>query len=59
MTGGPLEGLRVVDLTNDSGRFATKLLAESGAGVLRLGTGTSGPTMVDAQADGVGGLADW
>ncbi len=59
MTGGPLEGLRVVDLTNDSGRFATKLLAESGACVLRLGTGTSGPRMLAAQADGIGGVADW
>ena len=59
MTGGPLEGLRVVDLTNDSGRFATKLLAESGAGVLRLGTGTSGPAMLATEADDVGGVADW
>src|SRR5437867_12351496 len=52
---GPLDGLRVVDLTDDSGRFATKLLAECGASVVRLGTGSSGPAMRDVD----GGLLDW
>ena len=39
MPQGPLAGLRVVDLTDDSGRFATKLLAESGASVVEVGVG--------------------
>ena len=47
---GPLEGLRVVDLTDDSGRFATKLLAESGASVVQLRTGWPGPTMRSTSA---------
>ena len=56
MAEGPLAGVRVVDLTDDSGRFATKLLAEAGASVARLGSASSGPAM----ADGVGGgLLDW
>jgi crotonobetainyl-CoA:carnitine CoA-transferase CaiB-like acyl-CoA transferase len=59
MPGGPLEGLRVVDLTDDSGRFATKLLAESGASVVRLGSGTSGPPMRHPDAAARGGLLDW
>lgn len=57
--GGPLAGLRVIDLTDDSGRFATKLLAECGASVVRVGDGTSGPTMAAPAADAVGGLLDW
>ena len=32
----PLQGLRVIDLTDDLGRFATKLLAEMGASVVRV-----------------------
>ncbi len=36
---GPLDGLRVVELTDDIGRFAGKLLAESGASVVRVGRG--------------------
>ena len=32
----PLHGLRVVDLTDDSGRFATRLLTEMGADVVYL-----------------------
>ena len=32
----PLSGLRVIDLTDDSGRFATKLLTEFGADVVRI-----------------------
>ena len=59
MTDGPLAGLRVVDLTNDSGRFATKLLAECGASVVCLRRGTPGPAMRAADAAGRGGLLDW
>jgi crotonobetainyl-CoA:carnitine CoA-transferase CaiB-like acyl-CoA transferase len=40
--GGVLQGLRVIDLTDDTGRFATKLLTEAGAGVLRIGRGSPG-----------------
>ncbi len=59
--GGPLQHLRVVDLTDDLGRFATKLLAESGASVVRVHTGrgvTSGPAMAAPAAAGAG-LLDW
>ena len=56
--GGPLDGVRVVDLTGDSGRFATKLLAECGASVARLGQGGSGPTMQAPDAARLGGLKD-
>ncbi len=59
MVDGPLDGLRVVDLTDDSGRFATKLLAEGGANVVRLGTGGAGPSMASAAAATRGGLLDW
>ena len=50
MGDGPLTGLRVVDLTDDTGRFATKLLAETGASVVRVGHATSGPPMADPAA---------
>ncbi len=59
---GPLQGLRVIDLTDDLGRFATKLLSEMGATVVRVhdGTGiTHGPSMRDAEAAVRGGLLDW
>jgi crotonobetainyl-CoA:carnitine CoA-transferase CaiB-like acyl-CoA transferase len=59
---GPLQGLRVIDLTDDLGRFATKLLSEMGATVVRVhdGTGvTHGPAMRDAPAAARGGLLDW
>ena len=59
--GGPLAHLRVLDLTDDLGRFATKLLAESGAAVVRVHTGagvTSGPPMATPIAAGAG-LYDW
>ena len=56
---GPLAGLRVVDLTDDTGRFATKLLAEGGAHVVRVGHATSGPAMVDERLAARGGLLDW
>ncbi len=55
---GPLHDLRVIDLTGDSGRFATKLLAEAGAAVVRVHDGngvTHGPAM---RADDRG-LLDW
>lgn len=55
---GALEGLWVLDLTDDSGRLAGKLLAEAGAEVVRLRTRSSGPTMVGAAAER-GGLLDW
>ena len=43
---GPLDGLRVIDLTDDSGRFATKLLAEAGASVVLLNPlGAQTPTL--------------
>ena len=51
----PLEGLRVIDLTDDGGRFATKLLAECGASVARIGRGSPGPAMAAV----AGGLLDW
>jgi crotonobetainyl-CoA:carnitine CoA-transferase CaiB-like acyl-CoA transferase len=56
---GPLEGLRVIDLTNDCGRFATKLLTECGASVARIGRGTPGPAMRVAEVAARGGLLDW
>ena len=43
--GGPLAGLRVVELVDDTARFAGKVLAESGASVVRIGRPTSGPAM--------------
>ena len=59
MTQGPLDGLRVLDVTNDTGRFATKLLAEAGADVIRVGRGIAGPDMAEPEASRVGGVADW
>lgn len=62
MTSSPLPGLRVLDLTDDSGRFATKVLAELGASVLRVQDGrrvTHGPAMADASAAAHGRLLDW
>ena len=55
---GPLHDLRVVDLTDDSGRFATKMLAEMGASIVRVHDGegiTHGPPMRAVD----GGLLDW
>ncbi len=54
MARGPLEGLRVVDLTDDSGRFATKLLAESGASVVRIGVGHVRTRHARARCGGAG-----
>ena len=56
---GALSGLRVVDLTGDAGRFATKLLTEMGADVVRVGTGPSGLPLADPAAAALGGVADW
>ncbi|HIG39958.1 MAG TPA: hypothetical protein EYQ14_05380 [Gammaproteobacteria bacterium] len=58
--GNPLDGLRVIDLTDDSGRFATKLLTEMGAYVVRITSkGAAGHTMTDDQAAERGGVLDW
>ncbi len=56
---GALSGLRVVDLTADEGRFATKLLTELGADVVRVGTGSPGLPLADPAAAALGGVADW
>ncbi|WP_420611202.1 CoA transferase [Candidatus Poriferisodalis sp.] len=56
---GALSGLRVVDLTGDAGRFATKLLTEMGADVVRVGTGAPGLPLADPAAAALGGVADW
>ena len=55
---GALQDLRVIDLTDDTGRFATKLLTEAGADVIRLGHGSPGVTM-NGDAGKHGGLLDW
>jgi crotonobetainyl-CoA:carnitine CoA-transferase CaiB-like acyl-CoA transferase len=57
----PLQGLRVIDLTDDLGRFATKLLAEMGASVVvHDGVGvTHGPAMRAPAAAARGALLDW
>lgn len=57
-TNGALQGLRVLDLTDDTGRFATKLLTEAGADVVRVGRGSPGPAM-NGEAGKSGGLLDW
>src|SRR6478736_5514758 len=59
MAKGPLDGLRVIDHTDDTGRFATKLLAEAGAAVVRTGAGSHGPDMAASDAAARGGLLDW
>ena len=59
---GPLQGLRVIDLTDDLGRFASKLLAEMGATVVRVHDGagvTHGPAMRAPEAAARGALLDW
>ncbi|WP_420438325.1 CoA transferase [Candidatus Poriferisodalis sp.] len=56
---GALSGLRVVDLTGDAGRFATKLLSELGADVVRVGAGSPGLPLADQAAAALGGVADW
>jgi crotonobetainyl-CoA:carnitine CoA-transferase CaiB-like acyl-CoA transferase len=55
-----LSGLRVLDLTDDSGRFGSKLLTELGADVVRISTtGSPGRPMVDPEAAQRGGVLDW
>ena len=56
---GALSGLRVVDLTGDAGRFATKLLSELGADVVRVGAGSPGLPLADPASAALGGVADW
>lgn len=56
--GGAVQNLRVIDLTDDTGRFATKLLTEAGADVLRIGHGSPGVAM-KGRAGERGGLLDW
>ncbi len=57
----PLAGLRVVDDTDDSGRFATKLLTGLGADVVRISRVGSPGIPLRSQADGDPdwGLLDW
>jgi crotonobetainyl-CoA:carnitine CoA-transferase CaiB-like acyl-CoA transferase len=56
----PLQGLRVVDVTDDSGRFATRLLTEMGADVVRItANGSPGQPMRDERAARRGGVLDW
>jgi crotonobetainyl-CoA:carnitine CoA-transferase CaiB-like acyl-CoA transferase len=56
----PLHGLKVVDLTDDSGRFATKLLTQMGADVVRItDAGSPGHAMADDDAAALGGVLDW
>ncbi|MGF1596796.1 MAG: CoA transferase [Acidimicrobiales bacterium] len=57
---GPLAGLRVIDLTGDLGRFATKLLAEYGAEVCRpAGAGSRGASMPGPAGAAGRGVLDW
>ncbi|HEY5644882.1 MAG TPA: CoA transferase, partial [Pseudomonadales bacterium] len=59
-TQAPLHGLRVLDLTDDSGRFATKLLCELGADVVRISDhGSPGQPMADVDLARRGGVLDW
>src|SRR5262249_4807316 len=51
-------GLRVLDLTDESGRLAAKLLAEAGADVLRLSRGAPGAAM-RGEVGARGGALDW
>jgi len=55
---GALAGLRVVDLTDESGRLAGKLLAEAGAHLVRLRAGVSGAAMTGPAA-ARGGVLNW
>ncbi len=56
---GALAGLRVVDATGDAGRFATKLLTEFGADVVRIGRGSPGLPLAEPATAALGGVADW
>jgi crotonobetainyl-CoA:carnitine CoA-transferase CaiB-like acyl-CoA transferase len=61
MATGPLAGLRVIELTDDTGRFAGKVLAETGASVAQVVEALpfSGAPMRDAGPAARGGLLDW
>ncbi|MGE3600142.1 MAG: CoA transferase, partial [Dehalococcoidia bacterium] len=59
MANGALAGLRVLDLTDDSGRLAGKLLAEAGADVVRLRAGTAAGLPMTGPAAERGGVLDW
>jgi crotonobetainyl-CoA:carnitine CoA-transferase CaiB-like acyl-CoA transferase len=61
MAAGPLAGLRVIELTDDTGRFAGKMLAETGASVAQVVEAAPfpGPSMRDAAVGARGGLLDW
>jgi len=51
-----LQGVKVLDLTGDPGRFATKLLTEFGADVVRISpAGSPGHSMTQVE----GGVLDW
>lgn len=52
---GPLDGVRVVDCSDSSGRLAGKLFAEMGAEVVRLRLGEGGEAMTTVS----GGVLDW
>ncbi len=55
---GALVGLHVLDLTDESGRFAGKVLAEAGADVVRLRPGVPGAAMRGSAGER-GGVLDW
>ena len=56
---GPLDGLRVVEHTDDSGRFAGKLLTSLGADVVRTSTVGSPGRPMSGGASAAGGVLDW
>ena len=56
---GPLGGLRVIEMSDDSARFAGKLLAETGASVVQVHRDFTGPPMRDFEVAARGGLLDW
>ena len=57
---GSLAGIRVLDLASGPARFATKLLAEMGADVVKpAGWGPSGRPMADPTVAARGGLLEW
>jgi crotonobetainyl-CoA:carnitine CoA-transferase CaiB-like acyl-CoA transferase len=56
---GALAGLRVLDLSDECGRLAGRLLAEAGAAVVRLRRGEPGPPMAADITAGRGGLLHW
>ena len=56
---GPLAGLKVVDITGDLGRFATKLLADYGAEVIRVDLGGAAGRQLPLPFGHAGGVLDW